>query len=250
MSDTGSRSMKVVLVHGFLDDHTAWDDVAARLGDEFETVALDLPGFGSRVDDDGPITLHALADAVVAELDRSDGPIVLVGQSMGAQVGELAAVARPQRVAALVLLTPVPLAGVHLDGEMAESFRSLGGNPEAQRQGRLAVSVSLSERALDVLVTSGAAVRPEIVAQAFDAWNDGDPTGGAPSAYTGPTWIVRGIADPFVTQEVLDAAVLPRFAHVQPHGIEGAGHLPHLEAPSEVARIVREAARSVDQVGA
>ena len=52
MSDTGSRSTKVVLVHGFLDDHTAWDDVAARLGDEFETVALDLPGFGSRVHDE------------------------------------------------------------------------------------------------------------------------------------------------------------------------------------------------------
>jgi len=241
---------KIVLVHGFLDDRTAWDDVRSLLGEDFEAVALDLPGSGAHLNDEGPFTLHRLAESVIAEIDRSDNPVVLVGQSMGAQLSELAAAARPGRVAGLVLLTPVPLAGVHLAGDAANSFRSLGGDADAQRQGRLGVSVSLTPRALETLLASGIAVRPAVVAEVFDAWNNGDTAGATSSAYAGPTLIVRGVGDPFVTEEVIDTGVLPRFANARLVGIADAGHFPHLERPADVSRIVGDFASSLDRVEA
>jgi esterase len=241
---------KIILVHGFLDDRTAWDDVRSLLGEDFEAVALDLPGSGAHLNDEGPFTLHRLAESVIAEIDRTSDPVVLVGQSMGAQLSELAAAARPGRVAGLVLLTPVPLAGVHLTGDAADSFRFLGGDADAQRQGRLGVSVSLSPRALDILLASGTAIHPTVVAQVFDAWNNGDAAGATSSAYAGPTLIVRGAGDPFVTEEVIGAAVLPRFANAPLVGIADAGHFPHLEKPEEVSRIVGDFARSLDRVEA
>lgn len=241
---------KVIFVHGFLDDRTAWNDVLSFLGEDFEAVALDLPGSGAHVNDEGPFTLRRLAESVIAEIDRCDEPVVLVGQSMGAPVSELAAAARPGKVAGLVLLTPVPLAGVHLTGDAANSFRSLGGDAEAQRQGRLGVSVSLTPQALDVLLVSGTAMHPTSVAQVFDAWNDGDTAGTTSSAYAGPTLIVRGSGDPFVTEEVIEAGVLPRFAKARLVGIADAGHFPHLEKPADVSRIVSDFARSLDRVEA
>lgn len=241
---------KIVFVHGFLDDRTAWDDVLSLLPEDFEAVALDLPGSGAHFNDEGPFTLRRLAESVIAEIDLSDNRVVLVGQSMGAQVSELAAVARPGRVAGLVLLTPVPLAGVHLVGDAANSFRSLGGDAEGQRQGRLGISVSLTPRALETLLASGTAVRPAVVAEVFDAWNNGDTAGTTSSAYAGPALIVRGIGDPVVTEEVIDAGVLPRFANAPLVGIADAGHFPHLEKPEEVSRIVGDFARSLDRVEA
>jgi esterase len=243
-------STKIIFVHGFLDDVSVWEEVISFLGDEFEVEAVDLPGFGAHVDDQGPFTLSRLAAAVVDHIDASETPVVLVGQSMGAQLGELAAALRPGKVKGLVLLTPVPLAGVHLTGEAAHSFRSLGSNADAQRQGRLDVSVSLSPRALEVLVASGTAAHPEVVAATFDAWNAGDPAGLSPSAYAGPSLIVRGNGDPFVTEDVIRAGVLPRFENAEFASIEGVGHFPHLENPAEVARLVCDFVRTLNLVDA
>lgn len=239
---------KIVFVHGFLDDSSAWEEVISLLQGEFETEAIDLPGFGTQLDDQGPFTLLRMAGAVTSLIDETETSVVLVGQSMGAQISELAASSRPDKVKGLVLLTPVPLAGVHLAGEAAASFRTLGGDAEAQRQGRIGVSASLSDHALDVLVASGTAARAEVVAATFDAWNDGDAAGSSSSAYFGPSLIVRGNSDPFVTEDVLKAGVLPRFDHAESTGIDDAGHLPHLEKPAEVARIVGNFVRSLDRV--
>jgi pimeloyl-ACP methyl ester carboxylesterase len=98
---------------------------------------------------------------------------VIVGQSMGAPVAELVAVARPDRALGLVLLTPVPLAGTRLPDEVVESFRALGGDAEAQRAARRELSVSLSEVDLDRLTTSGMRLRPETGRALVDGWNTG-----------------------------------------------------------------------------
>lgn len=244
------QAPKLIFVHGFLDDHTVWDDVKPQLEGTFETLAVDLPGAGDRTNDTGPFTLQNLSQSIVQEIDASPAPVILVGHSMGAQLVELAAAARPARVAGLVLLTPIPLSGVHLEGEAAESFRRLGGDIEAQREGRLAVTVSLSSRTLDLLLISGAKPSSVTVEQVFDAWNDGDPSGSESSAFGGPTLVINGKEDPFVTNELLENGVLPRFERISTVAIDDAGHVPHLEQPSEVARVVRDFAYALAAVEA
>lgn len=48
------------------------------------------------------------ADALAALDHKSEGPLVLVGSSMGGWIALLAALARPERVKALVLIAPAP----------------------------------------------------------------------------------------------------------------------------------------------
>lgn len=244
------QAPRIIFVHGFLDDHTVWDDVKPQLDNTFETLAVDLPGAGERKNDTGPFTLQNLSKTIIQEIDSSPAPVILVGHSMGAQLVELAAAARQARVAGLVLLTPIPLSGVHLEGQTAESFRRLGGDIEAQREGRLAVTVSLTSRTLDLLLVSGAKPRSVTVEQVFDAWNDGDPSGSQSSAFGGPTLVINGKDDPFVTNELLENGVLPRFENLSTVSIDQAGHIPHLEQPSEVARVVRDFACALTKVEA
>lgn len=51
-------------------------------------------------------TIGRWREDLIALLDWIEGPVVLVGSSMGGWVGCLAAVARPERVAAMVLIAP------------------------------------------------------------------------------------------------------------------------------------------------
>lgn len=75
-----------VLLHGWTEDGSVWDDVTARLGDTMRVLALDLRGHG---DSDpaprGSATLDRLADDI-AELIAArvpEGRVVLAGHSMG-----------------------------------------------------------------------------------------------------------------------------------------------------------------------
>ena len=236
----GTTGPALLLVHGFLDDRTVWNPVTARLSESYAVTAADLPGWGDRRDDDGPFTLERFAQATAEAIDAMTGPVVLAGHSMGGPVAELAAAARPDKVAGLVLLAPVPLAGVHLDSATARAFRGLGGNAEAQRAGRQAVTTALTGAALDELVRTGMQARPETVAATFDAWNDGLPGGDRASEYSGPVLIIRGAADPFVSGEMLRTGVLGRFPSATVKELADVGHLPHVENPAEVVHLIGE----------
>jgi len=85
----------------FLDDFCA----ARGLG----YVRFDYSGHGASSGrfEDG--TIGAWAQDAVAVIDRvADGPLVLVGSSMGGWIMLLAALARPNRIAGLVGLAPAP----------------------------------------------------------------------------------------------------------------------------------------------
>jgi 2-succinyl-6-hydroxy-2,4-cyclohexadiene-1-carboxylate synthase len=93
----------VVLLHGFGGTRRAWDGVVAALDPQrYLPLALDLPGHGEEADAERPITFAACVAHVLA---HSPERFVLCGYSMGGRVALHVALAVPERVRRLVLVS-------------------------------------------------------------------------------------------------------------------------------------------------
>ena len=108
----GPGETTFVLVHGLGGSHLSWVQVAPGLAGLGRVIALDLPGFGRSPRTDRGTTLMRERHWLSRFLDATtDGPIVLVGNSMGGVVSLLEAAVEPDRVAGVVLTASVfPLA--------------------------------------------------------------------------------------------------------------------------------------------
>jgi 2-succinyl-6-hydroxy-2,4-cyclohexadiene-1-carboxylate synthase len=114
----------VVLLHGFSGTHRAWDGVVARLDPErYLPRALDLPGHGDAVDSCGvageAITFTGCVDRVLLD---SPERFALCGYSLGGRVALHVALAAPERVSRLVLVSST--AGIEDAAERAQRRRS------------------------------------------------------------------------------------------------------------------------------
>src|SRR5262245_50163448 len=115
-----TKDVSVVLTHGAWADGSSWARVIAAL--KAETVNVKV--FAA------PLPLTSLADDVAAvnrSLDRTEGPIVLAGH---AYAGAVIALARPERVKALVYVTAL----APDEGEkVADVFYRLNPHPQAPK---------------------------------------------------------------------------------------------------------------------
>lgn len=96
--------MTVVLVHGVPEAAAIWDDLIVALGDlgHDDIVTLSPPGFGAPLPDGFEATSDGYADWLVAELERFDGPVDLIGHDWGGGHALRAATRRPDLVRRLV----------------------------------------------------------------------------------------------------------------------------------------------------
>src|ERR1700758_1047 len=230
----------LLLIHGFLDDASIWEGLVDCLGGEVGTVRYDLPGFGARsgsVEAARGATLESLAAEAGEIVEGIDGPVIVVGQSLGTQIAELVAARHQDRVRGLVLLTPVPLGGTQLPDEVVAPFGTLGGDRVAQRGLRAQLSPHLGEEQLDRLTDIGAPVAADVVSHYVNVGNGGLTTPPATSAFGGPVLIIGGGADAFVTDQVVNA-VSSRFADADVKVIDRAGHWVHFEYPGAVAAMI------------
>jgi 2-succinyl-6-hydroxy-2,4-cyclohexadiene-1-carboxylate synthase len=93
----------VVLLHGFSGTRRAWDGVIELLDRErYRPLALDLPGHGDASDARRPITFAGCARAVLAAAPER---FTLCGYSLGGRVALHVALAAPERVSRLVLVS-------------------------------------------------------------------------------------------------------------------------------------------------
>jgi 2-succinyl-6-hydroxy-2,4-cyclohexadiene-1-carboxylate synthase len=113
----------VVLLHGFSGTHRAWDGVIGHLPPErYRPLALDLPGHGEHTDARGvgkaggeAITFAGCARHVLA---RAPERFVLCGYSLGGRIALHVALAAPERVSRLVLVSST--AGIEDQAERVE----------------------------------------------------------------------------------------------------------------------------------
>jgi 2-succinyl-6-hydroxy-2,4-cyclohexadiene-1-carboxylate synthase len=105
-----------VMLHGFSGTRHAWDGVSARLDPErYLPLALDLPGHGQASAQPGPITFGSSVKAV---LDVSPERFALCGYSLGGRIALHVALAAPERISRLVLVSCSP--GIEDGAERAE----------------------------------------------------------------------------------------------------------------------------------
>jgi len=104
--DSGGPGLVVLLLHGLAGYAGEWDATAEALAGRFRVLAIDQRGHGRSTRRPADLSRTAYVSDVVAVIDEmaGDGPLILVGQSMGAHTAMLTAATRPDSVDRLVMI--------------------------------------------------------------------------------------------------------------------------------------------------
>ena len=125
----GGSGVPLLAVHGLGGSGRYFQGLSTRLEERFAVVAPDLAGFGSsdKPDDESYDRAFHLAN-LDAALAQVDGPLVVVGHSIGGVLAGLWAAANAGRILGLALLaTPFP------DGDSAHGWMREGRPPTKHR---------------------------------------------------------------------------------------------------------------------
>ena len=248
--DRGSGDA-VVLLHAGVADRTQWRDhlePLARAG--HRVVAVDLPGFGDAPESSGP---HAPWRDVLDTMDAlSIDRAALVGNSAGAGVALRVAAVAPDRVAALVLISP-GLPGAEPSPQLATAWAA---EEEALERGDVDAAVAavvdawtLPDASADVRDRVAAMQRRAFVTQlaTTDFTEAPDPVQDNPAILSDLQIDALCLAGGRDMPDFRDgartlAASLHRARHAE---IADAGHLAPLETPDELRALVLEFLASV-----
>lgn len=236
----------LLLISGFGVDRTGWRPQIERLKASHAVLAYDHRGIaGSRPAPDGSLTIAAMAqDARRVLGDRV--PAKVVGASLGAAVAIELALAHPEAVSALVLITPA----VERDPRLAEVLRSWTefDVPQAEARIRAMLPWLLGRSALDQAPKREAAAQalramaartplPALrhQARALVAWLG--TRGEALAAIRVPTVVIAGGDDVLIPPEAAEA-VARRIPGARFVAIPGAGHAVTIEQAERVNELV------------
>jgi pimeloyl-ACP methyl ester carboxylesterase len=225
------KDVSVMLAHGAWADGSSWARVITSLSAEGVNVIA------------APLPLTSLAEDVAAlnrSLDRTEGPIVLVGH---AYAGAVIALARPERVKALVYVTAL----APDEGEtVADVFYRLEPHPQAPKlapdnngliwlpEGAFGTAFAQNASAQDCAVL--AAVQRPISLNCITV-----PVG-RPLWKDVPSWFLIAEDDRMIapeTQRYMAGRMKAKMKALT------ADHTPIVTAPTAVVDIVHEAIRSV-----
>lgn len=251
----------IVLVHGWGGSSRHWLGAFVTLRDEYDVIAIDLPGFGDSPPPAMPARLHTLTAATLELIEALELPeIALGGHSLGAAVAMLVAGARPNLVNRLVL-TSFGLPRSAIEAELMSCLHvqlilsSMLWAPWLDLWGMWQTAVRPLTQAVSVIppvphILAGQVVHdvrevpyPALAVGAADlvamharvgleaATTTGDPTViGASRAIAAPTLIIGGREDRIFPPDSARAlaSALPRSGLVL---FDRCGHVPMAEQP-------------------
>ncbi|MGA9603007.1 MAG: alpha/beta hydrolase [Methyloceanibacter sp.] len=225
------KDVSVVLAHGAWADGSSWARVITALAAESVKVLA------------APLPLTSLAEDVAAlnrSLDRTEGPIVIAGH---AYAGAVIALARSERVKALVYVTAL----APDEGEkVADVFYRLAPHPQAPKlapdgdgliwlpeaafEMAFAQNASADERAVLAAVQRPISLSCITVPVGRPLWKDV------------PSWFLLAEDDRMIVPETQRYMAQRMKAKIAAHAVD---HIPSVTAPTAVVDVIRDAIHSV-----
>ncbi|GAU66288.1 hydrolase [Streptomyces sp. NBRC 110611] len=239
----GTGPHKVIAVHGWFADRSAYDPVVPDLDrDAFQYALVDLRGYGEAREAGGAYTTAEGAADVLALAGRLGWDrFSVVGHSMGGSVVQRVLAAAPHRVRRLVGISPVPASGLPLPPEQWELFSAAAHSPENRRA---IIDFSTGGRRpaawLDRMVRRSLERSDP---KAFRAWLDSWATEGFADEVTGsavPALAVTGKLDPALPAELARRTWMQWYAESRLVELPSAGHYAMDETPLELLRVVED----------
>jgi pimeloyl-ACP methyl ester carboxylesterase len=225
------QDVNVVLAHGAWADGSSWARVIAALKTEDAKVSA------------APLPLTSLADDVAAlnrTLDRTEGPIILAAH---AYAGAVIALARPERIKALVYVTALApdegekVADVFYRHEPHPQAPNLApdGNgliwlPESAFATAFAQNASAEDQAVLAAVQRPLSLSCITVPTGRPLWNDV------------PSWFLVAEDDRMIAPATQRYMAERMKAKIKANAVD---HTPSVTAPGAVVEIIRDAIRAV-----
>ena len=226
-----TKNVNVVLNHGAWADGSSWARVITALRTEGAKVSA------------APLPLTSLADDVAAlnrSLDRTEGPIILVAH---AYAGAVIALARPERVKALVYVTALApddgekVADVFYRNEphpqapgLAPDENGLIWLPESAFATAFAQNASADDQAVLAAVQRPLSLSCITVPAGRPLWKDI------------PSWFLVAEDDRMIVPATQHYMAERMKAEIKAHAVD---HTPSVTAPGAVVDIIRDAISSV-----
>jgi pimeloyl-ACP methyl ester carboxylesterase len=126
----GKGPKKIIALHGWFGSAAAWEPFFGAIDPQRYSYAfIDYRGYGKRKNATGAFTIDEIATDALALADELGWQrFSLVGHSMGGKAAQRVHVKAPQRVEALVGISPVPATGVPFDEGSWNFFSSAAGD--------------------------------------------------------------------------------------------------------------------------
>jgi sigma-B regulation protein RsbQ len=248
----GSGPATIVFIHGLGADQSMWRYIAPTFADRYRVITFDLVGSGrsdlSAYDRDKYKTLHGYADDLLEIIDATaNGPVVVVGHSVGAMIGLLATIKTPKRFAAQVMVGPSPCYindDDYVGGFNREDMEALLETMEVNFLGWI---TNLVPKIV------GTSHRPKLGAELTNKLIRNAP--GIVKHFARVTFLSDHRADlprstvPALILQCSDDLIVPcevgnyLHRHLQPsvlNVINNSGHSPHLSAPTASAALIED----------
>lgn len=237
--DSGGDGPVVLFSHGFMMDHTMFDQQVAALSGGYRCIRWDERGFGDTVAG-GPFTYWDSADDAIGVLDACGvDKAVFVGMSQGGFLSMRAALRYPDRVGAVVLIDSAA------DTDNAETLAGYEGMLDALTGDDDATWNAVAEGVAGMILGT-----PELAADWIPKWNarregselrttgetllSRDDISDRLSEIACPLLVIHGGADVAITpdrsQAVADAVQDCRGVVIIPEG----AHAPNMSFPEPV----------------
>lgn len=237
----------VAMCHGLFGQGRNWNQIAKAIAADpgRECILLDMPNHGR-----SPWTEEfdylAAADLVAEDL-AEDGPLSLIGHSMGGKIAMLVALRHPELVERLVVvdISPVDYAGLSQFDAFVAAMRGLDlDGLEDRRAADHALTPAVPDNVIrGFLLQNLRQTEGRWVWQMnLDTLGSGlDAVGGWPEiegSYDGPVLWIGGQNSPYIKPEYAEA-MRQLFPRVRQATVKNAGHWVHSEQPETFVALLR-----------